>query len=111
MVGDKAAGVGLVVSPETARKLTAWGTCEGSRVIWARLHGVFHDLLVNAIPYHVNPLKTAHLTHSPFTTSTSPHRLQRQQPLTLNTFNIIIDLHQRRHRTLHRNTIHVNLLS
>ena len=46
MVGDKAAGVGLVLSPETARKLTAWGTCEGGRVIWARLHGVFHDLLV-----------------------------------------------------------------
>ena len=34
------------MSPEAANRLTAWGTCEGGRVIWARLKGAFHDLLV-----------------------------------------------------------------
>ena len=28
--GDKAAGVGFVLSLEAAQRLTAWGTCEGS---------------------------------------------------------------------------------
>ena len=31
--GDKAAGVGLVLSLDAANRLTAWGTCEGGRVI------------------------------------------------------------------------------
>eukprot|EP01050_Picozoa_sp_SAG11_P008249 SAG11_NODE_718_length_7584_cov_10.771009_3_plen_513_part_00 len=46
VAGDKAAGVGLVLSAHAARKLISWGTCEGGRVIWARLRGAFHDMLV-----------------------------------------------------------------
>eukprot|EP01048_Picozoa_sp_COSAG05_P003639 COSAG05_NODE_173_length_14969_cov_29.555884_12_plen_115_part_00 len=42
-----------MLSKEAAKKLTAWGTCEGGRVIWARLKGVFHDMLVvNAYVRH-----------------------------------------------------------
>eukprot|EP01048_Picozoa_sp_COSAG05_P024377 COSAG05_NODE_5705_length_1111_cov_1.909091_1_plen_145_part_01 len=44
--GDPAAGVGLVLSFEAAQRLTAWGTCDGGRIIWARFKGAFHDLFV-----------------------------------------------------------------
>ena len=44
--GDSASGVALLLSDKAAKKVVARGEDCGSRLVWVRLQGRFHDLIV-----------------------------------------------------------------